>query len=444
MANLITGKDCHNLLDMWLEAMACMEAPMVFGRWCFATGVSAWLERQTWIQFGPMRINPNMYTMIVGGSGSRKSTAIKLVAKTLRNAGYNSIAAEKTSKEKFLLDLQGDPEDDGTKKSAEEIANALLANEHALRDEVSCFVAADEFNEFTGNGNIEFFSLLGALWDFEGVFRQRVKNSQSVEINNPCITILGGNTHSNLNLLFPAEAQGQGFLSRMLFIHGGRSGRKITIPPEMTEQDKMIIQLGLENMKLRCIGPLEFDEDAFAIIDAIYKEFDGLDDMRFASYSERRLTHLLKLVIICTALRVAIEDADNYNYRATKADVIYANTMLTMAEYSMPDALGEYGKSKTWTTQQKVLDFISEHISKVGRPPLPAEIYEHVQTDVSNLKELPELLRTLIVGKKIKETTIKVDNKEQTAYIRTVRKRPTVVADRYDVNLLWELRNQVE
>lgn len=444
MANLITGKDCNNLLDLWLEAMQHMEAPMVFGRWCFATGVAAWLERQTWIQFGPMRINPNMYTMIVGGSGSRKSTAIKLVAKTLRNAGYTNVAAEKTSKEKFLLDLQGDPADDENNKSAEDIANAILSDSNLIKEEVSCFIAADEFNEFTGNGNIEFFSLLGSLWDFEGVFRQRVKNSQSVEINNPCITILGGNTHSNLNLLFPAEAQGQGFLSRMLFIHGGRSGRKITIPPEMSAEDKMIIQLGLERIKLRCIGALQFTQEAFDIIDAIYKEFDGLDDMRFASYSERRLTHLLKLIIVCTAMRVALEDDDNYSYIVTKDDVIYANSMLVSAEYSMPEALGEYGKSKTWTTQQKVLEFIDAFSDKNGHPPHSADIFEHVQTDISSMKELPELIRTLLIGRKIKETSIKKDGKDQTAYIRIVRKRPTSMPDRYDVNLLWEIRNKVE
>lgn len=444
MANLITGNDCTNLLDLWLESMQHMEAPMVFGRWSFATAVGAMLERNTWIQFGPMRINPNMYTMIVGNSGSRKSTAIKLATKMIRQAGYSSVAAEKTSKEKFLLDLEGDPEKDEEGKSAEEIANEMLAEHAAIREASCCFIAADEFNEFTGNGNIEFFSLLGSLWDYEGLFRQRVKNSKSVEINNPCISILGGNTTTNLSLLFPPEAQGQGFLSRLLFIQGSKTSRKVTIPPEMSEQDKLIIVQGLDRIKLRCTGALQMTQDAFNIIDGIYKEWDGLDDMRFASYGERRLTHLLKLIMICVALRVACEEDSEYEYIIKDSDAIYANSMLTSAEYNMPDALGEYGRAKNWTTQQKILEFLENHFLKNNKPALSTDIFSHIQTDITSMKELPDLLQTLLVGKKIKTAEFEIDGKKQTGYIKTTRPKLKKLENRFDLNLLWEIRHNVE
>ena len=45
--------------------------------------------------------------MLIGHPGARKSAAIKAARKIISGAGYSTYSAEKTSKEKFLLDLEG-------------------------------------------------------------------------------------------------------------------------------------------------------------------------------------------------------------------------------------------------------------------------------------------------------------------------------------------------
>jgi len=44
--------------------------------------------------------------MLIGEAGARKSTSIKLVKKLLGASGYTDFSANKTTKEKFLVDLQ--------------------------------------------------------------------------------------------------------------------------------------------------------------------------------------------------------------------------------------------------------------------------------------------------------------------------------------------------
>ena len=78
--------------------------------------LGAWLERDIYCKFGRSKLYPNMYTLLMGAAGTKKSTAIKAAKNLLRNAGYKTFSAEKTSKEKFLADL-GDGVDIGDGES---------------------------------------------------------------------------------------------------------------------------------------------------------------------------------------------------------------------------------------------------------------------------------------------------------------------------------------
>ena len=156
----------------------------------------------------------------MGTAGSRKSTAIKIASRLLSKAGYLTIAADRTTKEKFLLDLSGAPDiviDEKGKKSIEMTLEENLFGANGEGDHIpEMLIAADEFNTFVGNGNIEFLSMLGVLWDHEGTFKNKVKNSKSVELHNPFVSIIAGNTPTGFSLAFPAESIGQGIFSRII------------------------------------------------------------------------------------------------------------------------------------------------------------------------------------------------------------------------------------
>ncbi len=89
------------------------EPPLHYHRWCLLSSIGALLARQVYINHGHFKIYPNLYVTLLGEPASRKSTAIKLVKKLIRDSGYETFAADKTSKEKFLLDLEGIQEEEG-------------------------------------------------------------------------------------------------------------------------------------------------------------------------------------------------------------------------------------------------------------------------------------------------------------------------------------------
>lgn len=396
-----------DLFKLYFKYVEDTEAPIQFHRWSLIAAVGALLGRDYYLPFGAGRIFPNSYIMLVGDPGTRKSSAIKGVKKILASSGYSFFSAEKTTKEKFLLDLEGLPDEPENRYNSsgrsgrssaitpgDILANLTLGEDGAGNATVprECFICADEFNEFTGSGNLDFFSLLGALWDWDdeaASYRYRLKNSKSVAIYQPTISILGGNTHTNIQTAFPAEALGQGFMSRLLFIHSEASGKRITFPKPPPESLATSLIEYIREIKTSVQGAATLTAASERALDTIYRSWKEIDDYRFKHYSTRRFTHLLKLCLICSASRKSVV--------IDMQDVLLANTILTHAEHAMPKALGEFGKSKNSEAAQTIMSTL--YAAKA--PVTSNELYKIVSRDIDRREQLAEILNSLQTAGKI-------------------------------------------
>lgn len=395
----------NDLFELYFQYVDGTEPPAVFHRWSIIGCVGAFLGRQMWFPFGGSRLFPNQYIMFVGDPGTRKSSAIKRATRLIGAAGFEQFGAQKTSMEKFLLDLQdGDMNSDevsggngfGTskEKALDVLMNLKLKGDGSVTDEEprEMFVAADEFNNFLGSGNITFQSLLGELWDWDEpdrFYKQRLKNSKSVSIYQPTINILAGNTPSSFADCFPLASIGQGFMSRLILVHGESTGKKITFPKDPSEKLKEQIITFLRRMKLSCQGPVDMTAEAASALDTIYKGWPNLEDQRFNHYSTRRFTHLLKLCMIVTAARISTT--------LTIEDVLYANTILSYVETTMPKAIGELGKSRNSEAANKIMQTLySAREAKTVQ-----DLWKVVQNDLDKIGDLASLLVNLQQADKI-------------------------------------------
>lgn len=382
----------NTLMDSYLDYSSDTEAPLIFHRWSMISCISAALGRQFYMPFGDSEIFPNMYVMLIGDPGTRKSTAIKRSKRMLADAGYMHFSADKTSKEKFLIDLEGKTDEEGKLLDANAVMTNMFGDDTAGLDPREVFIVSDEFNEFVGSGNIDFLSMLGNLWDWNDTkvpFKQRLKNSRSVSIFQPTISILSGNTHAGFAQAFPPEAIGQGFMSRLVLVYGEPSGKKIAFPRRPDEASKTAITDLILKMRTDVVGEATLSKQARDMLEVIYRTFNGLHDGRFKYYSTRRFTHLLKLTLICTAANLRTE--------VGASDVIYANTILTYTEHFMPRAMGEYGKAKHADTVARIVDLIAA----AKKPMLQSDIWKQVQSDLDRPDDLVKLLAGLVQADKI-------------------------------------------
>ena len=393
---------CADFFSRYIQYVGDTESPAIFHRWCAITAIGALLGRNYHLHHGHFTVNANIYTMLVGNPGTRKSTAIKLVKKLLVDSGYNTIAADKTTKEKFLLDLSGEAElDEGFKtagKGGASDTSILDANlwgdsddELASRPAAECFIMADEWNDFTSLGNIEFYSLLGTFWDFSGIYKNRIKTGKSVNIANPTVSILSGNTPTGFSLAFPSEIIGQGFFSRLILVHGESTGRKIAFPAKPDPALAAEMSGYLNRLKYECQGTIALTPTAQKLIEKIYAEYEGFEDARFESYFNRRFTHLLKICLVCAASRLSRSIGEQ--------DVLLANTILTHTENNMPKALGEFGKGRNSDVANKVIDILAA----TTKPLMFQDIWKLVAHDCDKQLTLGDVLTNLRAADKVQQ-----------------------------------------
>lgn len=392
----------NDFFSLYFDYVAETEPPAIFHRWSIIPALGALLGRKMWFPFGTNRLFPNHYVMLVGDPGTRKSTAIKRATKLIATAGYTDFSGQRSSKEKFLSDLAGIDEEPinvprGKGSGINVLASLNLPGADMLEDGVSSrpaemFIANDEFNNFIGVGNLDFQSLLGELWDWDEPdrpYKQRLQTRKSVQIYQPTISILGGNTPTGFAECFPLASIGQGFMSRLILVHSEPSGRKITFPPPPPPELVTKLVGFLHEMQRVCVGEISLDEEAASALDTIYKGWTEMEDTRFRHYSTRRFTHLLKLCMIVCAARLSM--------RMTLMDVIHANTILVFAETTMPKAIGELGKSRNAEAANKLMQVLYTAKKPLGIK----ELWRVVQNDLDKLTDLSNLLLNLQQADKI-------------------------------------------
>lgn len=343
--------------------------------------MGASIGRSVYLPFGHGKIYPNQFIILTGTPGARKGTAISYGKKLLEAMDYKHIAPNKAVKESFWkwMSTRGEVEEVGEEFLDWDVDATAAVNE--------AYVAHDEFLDFVGVGDDSFITNLANLWDNLPSFTQPKTRGKDITINKPTISILSGMTMTGIAEAFKALAHGGGFFSRVLFIFSAPTKNKITFPsPPNEELGIELVDMLIRIQKLE--GELILSEEVRVILDRIYKSCPRMEDGRFEYYSQRRFTHLLKLVIIMAATRESLEPIVE--------DCILANTLLYNAELSMPDALGEYGKSRYSDITQGILAALNAE----GAMNIRA-IWKKVRRDLTKFGDLREILEGLTVAEKV-------------------------------------------
>ena len=357
--------------------------------WAGLSCLAAQLARNVYIPFGNGKIYPNLYVMFVGDPGKRKSTAIKDLKKRIKAAGYQNICGDKVTMQKYLLDLAGVGE--GSIEGSN-ITEFNLGITLGTNDYVESYINQDEFSDFIGINNYPFISLLGNFWDIDEPYVYRTKNGQSIEIPSPIVNILGATTPSQFNTIFPPAISEQGFLSRLIIVNIPESKRKIARP---LPSDASVVEKVVDGLKAvrKLSGELVMSDAVWAKLEEIYLSWQPVEDTRFAHYSTRRHTQLLKLCILATCSRYTIEMSVD--------DVVFANTLLSFTEHFMPQALGQFGKNKDGDVNSKVISYLRSSFP-TAKSLQDIIIPISTETDVLSLQKI---LTNLVVAEKVVATS---------------------------------------
>lgn len=368
-----------DLFDIYLDWVDETESPLTFHRWGLVSAISTALGRN--LVFGentPLQTYANQYIVLVGPPASRKNTALKFPKMLLQAAGFSKFSSDRSSKEKFIIDLaQGFSED----------ADSLL--DLQMDSAMETLVYAPELQDFLGMGNMDFISFLTNMWDMPETYSHRLKNSQSTKLIKPTINLVGGATATTLSEMFPDKVAGQGFLSRSLLVFGKGARKKITFPDPPNPETQATLTEILAAIKQNAVGSAVLTDDAKTCLDEIYRSWKPIPDSRLETYSGRRFTSLLKNCMVVAAADLSFCKA---GVEIGVDHVIYANSMLSFIEGFMPRALGNLGNSRNLEIQNKIIGVLEANEQGLN----VSELYGNLTSEVDSLHQLGELIKHML------------------------------------------------
>lgn len=361
-------------LNDYLAMVEDTESPRIFHIWSAIFAVSASLGRRCWLPMGTFNTYPNLYVLLVGTPGTRKTTAASQSKRVLSGSTGVRFAPSDTGGQRqgLILALQGNEDSakeylNGVELGAKD--NGILSltqleevtNEPDEDEEVNTFVdsadkhhiavVASEFSRFIGQNNHSMLDFLGERYDGEP-YEYKTRQSD-IKLKETLMNLIACTTPASLNISLPPQVVGHGFMSRLILVYGAHKYKQVPWP-EAPDADLVgRVKDVLRDVYYNCSGAFTMTREAKEYSTGLYTYTLEITDSRFGYYNERRFAHLCKLTMCLAAASGRME--------IQREDFEEAHRILRATERGMPDALGEFGMNPLAMLKQEILEQLRAH-----------------------------------------------------------------------------------
>lgn len=351
------------------------EIPPLFAMWSAIGAISCALGRRLWLDMGTYTIYPNMYVVLVAGSGRyRKSTSINQAKKIIRElAPKPNLIAQKVTPEALI----------------EAIRTISVNPEKLLAEEATGFVLVDELSTFLNRSSYEsgLAPLLIQFFDCED-FEYRTK-SRGVEVaKNTCLGMLGASTVDWIRSAIPEDAVGGGLTSRMIFVYVNTPTKPVAITSFSQEKRLLLDRLIKQLTEISSYsGAITLTPDAWKRYESTYNRFyetsPFYDEKNLSGYASRRHMHWLKVAL-------AFCVAKNQSRMITVEHLEAAERVLIGAEATMSLVLDLITATDAGNATGMILNVIRNR-KTVSRSQLLSAVAHRISA-----RELTDIVDTLI------------------------------------------------
>jgi len=340
-----------------------------------------------WIEQGYFKVFPNLYCVLVGPAGNRKTSAMSIAKQLLRELKSVPFSAESVTKEKLVMDMF----------EQERIIGTLPEQHKAQNTYSPMTIMVTELSEFLGPSSIGMINFLTTIYD-QDFYECRTKNKGDVLITGPYLNLLACTTPEWITTYLRTDVISGGFSRRAIFVlETDKAGR---IPfPEVTPQAKAAWQRVVEHAQrlAQVAGPFIWDPAAKAFYSDWYKNLEMPKDETIIGYYETKHMQLLKI----SMLLALSEETD----RILRTHHLQAGLeLLKLAEENLLRVFQGIGRNELNAAAQKVLDLFDRLPTKTFRlgteevtcPTIPEKDLRAVMFKTVDQQELDKVLTHLI------------------------------------------------
>lgn len=304
--------------------------------------LSSIISRRVWCEQGYFKVYPNLYVVLVGPPGNRKTSAMSIAKNLIREVKNVPFSAECVTKEKLIMDMS----------EQEQVIDKLPEQYAAQRIFTPMTVMVTELSEFLGMGSIGMINFLTTIYD-QDVYEHRTKNRGEVLLTGPYLNFLACTTGDWITSYLRTDVISGGFSRRAIFVlETGKAGR---IPfPEVSAEAKSawerVVTYARQLQKVS--GPFRWHPAAKQYYIDWYTHLKIPQEETVVGYYETKHMQLLKITML-----VALSESTELELRIEHLE--FGLALLKLAEENLSRVFEGIGRNELNGAASKVLDLLT-------------------------------------------------------------------------------------
>lgn len=362
-------------LDVYLQYTACSEAPELYHTWVGLTIISAVLQRKVYKTRGHFILFPNLYTFLVGPSGTRKSSAINIGEELLRGG----VQLPNPQGVQTAQGVPSPPHIVDSFRTPELFINELASICPNFTPPKSPFlILADEAPTFFRRAKYaqDLIPLLIKMYDCKtsapGTIARGIEN-----IENPYACGLWGVIPEVLVDLMPKEAAAGGFASRCIWVYSEDTQRCFAHPELEDGYDPSLYMDLIHDLTeiSQLEGEMILTNNAYKYYKKWYDSVRGqiaqTVDLRYMGYMNRKGDMVYKLAIL-----LAISQGNRL--RVNQHHFLLARSLFEALEPDLPKVyVGAGGRAPTLDARDVVFKIMVRKGAWIQRQELTKACYNN-------------------------------------------------------------------
>ncbi len=328
----------------WMSFVDNTEPPDCFKQWVAISIIAATLQRKCSLNLGHLVLYPNMFVILIGPPGSRKTTAMDPGRDILMQKGIK-LSADATTKEALIRALRMSSTSVSSLATGETVGHASLT------------IFSPELTVFLGYDNLQLMTYLNNWWDCQDPWEYDTKDTELRDfIPAVWVNLIGATTPEILQTALPTESIGLGFTSRVIFVHAYKIGKVVAMPFISEEAKKLRVDLFADLERIYLLsGEFKYTKDF--VNDWTDWRYDQVEhppfkDSKLAGYTSKRPAHILKLCMVVSA-------SEGNSMEISGRTLSRAIDILARTERSMPNVFSGYGENRDARTLTEVMRTIA-------------------------------------------------------------------------------------
>ena len=308
--------------------------------WTSLGVLASLVSRRVWINLGYFSIYPNLYIVLLGPPGNKKTTAMRIGRKLVERVDPSLVSADCQSAQDTVKMLA----DNGLKTHKDK--------EGKIYEYSPLSIFATELSQFIEIDPSRMIDLLVTIYDCD-TYTKRTLRHNVQQIINPCLNLIGCTTPSWVTKYLRTDIITGGFSRRSIFVLEDYDDRRVAFPV-ITEEMKTAYNACLTRAfeLTKVYGEFSWDPELRAFYEHWYNTRTISSDSDVAPFDRTKYIQVLKVAMLLTVAR-----GDELVLRRDVFDLALAMVDNVIAQ--LPSVFRAMGRNQLADVSSKLLSLLA-------------------------------------------------------------------------------------